>query len=202
MGISRQKCRGLPSPPSWGSGGREVVPKESRVLNRFGESWPEMRRKPGTDTNFRRSLPEFGCLSQGLPNGTGCPFVVSPKRLSTPPPFSTHSVELYCIKWRLRAGSYSVRTRSEPPAWPASLWQRETQRAENHMRVRRRRCSGRDVPGRPRQIGILPDELQSAVSRVLPERVVIAERWLLKLPVGRRGTREAEPHITARQFQE
>jgi hypothetical protein len=32
------------------------------VLNRFGESWPEMRRKPGTDTNFRRSLPEFGCL--------------------------------------------------------------------------------------------------------------------------------------------
>src|ERR1017187_11035986 len=28
-------------------------------------------------------LPEFGCLSQGLPNGTGCPFVVSPKRLST-----------------------------------------------------------------------------------------------------------------------
>src|ERR1035441_3631381 len=23
--------------------------------------------KPGTDTNFRRSLPEFGCLSQGLP---------------------------------------------------------------------------------------------------------------------------------------
>ena len=22
------------------------------VLNRFGESWPEMRRKPGTDTKF------------------------------------------------------------------------------------------------------------------------------------------------------
>src|ERR1035438_4257348 len=61
---------------SWGS-------TLDRVLNRFGESWPEMRRKPGTDTNFRRSLPEFGCLSQGLPNGTGCPFVVSPKRLST-----------------------------------------------------------------------------------------------------------------------
>src|ERR1039457_7591634 len=54
-----------------------------RVLNRFGESWPEMRRKPGTDTNFRRSLPKFGCLSQGLPNGTGCPFVVSPQRLTT-----------------------------------------------------------------------------------------------------------------------
>src|ERR1017187_8135754 len=63
---------------SWGS-------TLDRVLNRFGESWPEMRREPGTDTNFRRSLPEFGCLSQGLPNGTGCPFVVSPKRLSTRP---------------------------------------------------------------------------------------------------------------------
>jgi hypothetical protein len=25
-----------------------------------------IRRKPGTDTNFRRSLPEIGCLSQGL----------------------------------------------------------------------------------------------------------------------------------------
>src|ERR1022692_2857006 len=34
----------------------------TRVLDRFGESWPEMLRKPGTDTNFRRSLPEFGCL--------------------------------------------------------------------------------------------------------------------------------------------
>src|ERR1035441_4965024 len=38
-----------------------------------------MRRNPGTDTDFRRSLPEFGCLSQGLPNGTGCLFVVSRK---------------------------------------------------------------------------------------------------------------------------
>ena len=28
----------------WGS--------QSWVLNRFGESWPEMRRKPGTDTKF------------------------------------------------------------------------------------------------------------------------------------------------------
>ena len=25
------------------------------------------RRKPGTDMNFRRSLPEIRCLSQGLP---------------------------------------------------------------------------------------------------------------------------------------
>src|ERR1035441_2670194 len=54
------------------------------VLTRFGASWPEMRRKPGTDTNFRRSLPEFGCLLQGLLNGTGRPFVGSSKRSSTP----------------------------------------------------------------------------------------------------------------------
>ena len=114
MGISRQKCRGLPSRPSWGSGGREVVPKESRVLNRFGESWPEMRRKPGTDTNFRRSLPEFGCLSQGLPNGTGCPFVVSPKRLSTQESRSQSAilncgriVAAHCGFWtRLPAGDH------------------------------------------------------------------------------------------------
>jgi hypothetical protein len=39
---------------------------EARIVacgtNAVWESWPEMRRKPGTDTNFRRSLPEFGCL--------------------------------------------------------------------------------------------------------------------------------------------
>src|ERR1035438_7245834 len=85
------------------------------------------------------------------------------------------------------------------PVSPFPLWQRETQRAENHMRVRRGRGSGRDVPGRPRQIGILPNELQRAVFRVLPEGVVIAERRLLKLPVGRRGTWEAEPQITSRR---
>src|ERR1035438_1790210 len=38
------------------------------------------RRKPGTDMNFRRLLPEIRCLSQGLPRGIRCPFVVSPRR--------------------------------------------------------------------------------------------------------------------------
>src|ERR1035441_7484966 len=33
-----------------------------------------MRRKPGTDLNFRRLLPEIRCLSQGLPRGIRCPF--------------------------------------------------------------------------------------------------------------------------------
>ena len=31
-----------------------------------------MLRKPGTDTDFRRRLPEIGCLSQGLPHGIRC----------------------------------------------------------------------------------------------------------------------------------
>src|ERR1039457_4292405 len=73
-----------------------------RGLYRFGKSWPEMRRKPGTDTNFRRSLPEFGCLSQGLPNGTGCPFVVSPKRLSTQ---ESRSHSRYIELWENRGGA-------------------------------------------------------------------------------------------------
>src|ERR1035437_2018928 len=33
------------------------------VLNRFGEGDPGICRKPGTDMNFRRSLPEIRCLS-------------------------------------------------------------------------------------------------------------------------------------------
>jgi hypothetical protein len=35
-----------------------------------------MHRKPGTDTIFRRSLPEIGCLSQGLPCGILYRFVI------------------------------------------------------------------------------------------------------------------------------
>jgi hypothetical protein len=43
-----------------------------------------MHRKPGTDTIFRRSLPEIGCLSQGLPRWIPYRFVLLPKTLSTP----------------------------------------------------------------------------------------------------------------------
>ena len=35
----------------------------------FWGRWAEMRRKPGTDMNSRRRLPEIRCLSQGLPRG-------------------------------------------------------------------------------------------------------------------------------------
>jgi hypothetical protein len=45
-----------------------------------------MRRKPGTDMNFRRSLPEIRCLSQGLPHGISSPFVGSPKTVKHPKP--------------------------------------------------------------------------------------------------------------------
>src|ERR1017187_3740594 len=37
---------------------------------------------PGLTQSFRRSLPETGCLSQGLPRGMYCWFVVPPIRLS------------------------------------------------------------------------------------------------------------------------
>src|ERR1035437_4545359 len=55
-----------------------------QVLNGFGEGEPGIRRNPGTDMNFRRSLPEIRCLSSVCPAGyaprSSCP----PKRLSTP----------------------------------------------------------------------------------------------------------------------
>jgi hypothetical protein len=38
-----------------------------------------MRRKPGTDMNFLRSLQEIRCLSQGLPHGIRSPLLLSPK---------------------------------------------------------------------------------------------------------------------------
>src|ERR1035437_339182 len=60
-----------------------------RVLNRFGEGEPGICRKPGTDMNFRRSLPEIRCLSLVCPAGhapcSSCP----PKRLSTRTPPAT-----------------------------------------------------------------------------------------------------------------
>ena len=43
-----------------------------------------MRRKPGTDTVFRRPLPENGCLSQGLPRGIRCVPALSPKTVKYP----------------------------------------------------------------------------------------------------------------------
>ena len=59
------------------------------------------------------------------------------------------------------------------------------------------RRSRRNIPRRPCQIGILRNDLKRAVSRVLPKGVVVAEHRLLKLPVGRRGTRETESQIIA-----
>jgi hypothetical protein len=53
------------------------------VLNRFGGAGQKCAANPGLTPSFRRSLPETGCLSQSLPRGICCPFVVPPKRLST-----------------------------------------------------------------------------------------------------------------------
>jgi trans-aconitate methyltransferase len=40
----------------------------NRVLNRFGGGGPRHAANPGLTPSFRRSLPETGCLSQGLPH--------------------------------------------------------------------------------------------------------------------------------------
>ena len=59
------------------------APQLEGVLNRFGGAGQKCAANPGLTPSFRRSLPETGCLSQGLPRGICCPFVVPPKRLST-----------------------------------------------------------------------------------------------------------------------
>src|ERR1700690_1827225 len=53
-------------------------------LTVLGGGAPKCAANPGLTPSSRRTLPETGCLSQGLPTGTCCPFVVPPKRLSTP----------------------------------------------------------------------------------------------------------------------
>src|ERR1039457_6546746 len=59
---------------------------ECQVLNLFGGAGQKYAANPGLTPSFRRSLPETGCLSQGLPHGICCPFVVFPKRVSTQSP--------------------------------------------------------------------------------------------------------------------
>ena len=39
------------------------------LLNRFGGAGQKCAANPGLTPSFRRSLPETGCLSQGLPHG-------------------------------------------------------------------------------------------------------------------------------------
>jgi putative selenium metabolism protein SsnA len=56
---------------------------------------------PGQTPNFRRSLPEIGCLSQGLPRGTRSPLVVPPMRLSTGLPPADFPAILKKLWWRL-----------------------------------------------------------------------------------------------------
>src|ERR1035441_7529303 len=53
------------------------------VLNRFGGGAPKCAANPGLTPSFRRSLPETGCLSQGLPAGYAARSLCPPKRLST-----------------------------------------------------------------------------------------------------------------------
>src|ERR1019366_6441329 len=61
-------------------------PPPTRVLNGFGGRRPATRRNPGTDTKFRRSLPETGCLSQGLPYGKRFAWSCPPQKPLSPRP--------------------------------------------------------------------------------------------------------------------
>src|ERR1019366_8569180 len=45
------------------------IPSAGGVLNRFGGGGSRYAANPGLTPSFRRSLPETGCLSQGLPHG-------------------------------------------------------------------------------------------------------------------------------------
>src|ERR1019366_6891088 len=53
-------------------------------LNRFGGGGSRYAANPGLTPRFRRSLPETGCLSQGLPHGKRYAWPCPPKPLSTP----------------------------------------------------------------------------------------------------------------------
>jgi hypothetical protein len=70
----------LPMQPAGLSAG---APELAGVLNRFGGAGQKCAANPGLTPSFRRSLPETGCLSQGLSRGLCCPFVLPPKRLIT-----------------------------------------------------------------------------------------------------------------------
>src|ERR1019366_501977 len=54
------------------------------VLNRFGGGVPKYAANPGLTANFRRSLPEIGCLSQGLPHGKRCAWPCPPRTVKHP----------------------------------------------------------------------------------------------------------------------
>ena len=56
----------------------------ARVLSRFGGGGQRYAANPGLTPSFRRSLPETGCLSQGLPRGKCCALLLSPNRFNTP----------------------------------------------------------------------------------------------------------------------
>src|ERR1019366_4914097 len=50
----------------------------------LGGGPPRYAANPGLTPSFRRTLPETGCLSQGLPRGKCCAQLLSPKRLKHP----------------------------------------------------------------------------------------------------------------------
>src|ERR1017187_7960293 len=58
---------------------------QSWVLNGGGPRYTANPANPGLTPSFRRSLPETGCLSQGLPHGKRYAWPCLPKTVRHPP---------------------------------------------------------------------------------------------------------------------
>src|ERR1035438_2752412 len=58
--------------------------RASWVLNGFGGGGPRYAANPGLTPSFRCSLPETGCLSQGLPYGKRFAWPCPPKTVKHP----------------------------------------------------------------------------------------------------------------------
>src|ERR1019366_1772494 len=72
-----------PLRPHMVASGRYYIPILPPVLNGFAGGGPRYAANPGLTPSFRRSLPETGCLSQGLPYGKRFAWPCPPKPLST-----------------------------------------------------------------------------------------------------------------------
>src|SRR6202142_3498862 len=81
-------------------------------LTVLGGGAPKCAANPGLTPSSRRTLPETGCLSQGLPTGTCCPFVVPTKRLSTPRTVALPAPTYLIVKFMLSLRHQGEESRS------------------------------------------------------------------------------------------
>src|ERR1035438_4226382 len=78
--------------------------RASWVLNGFGGGGPRYAANPGLTPSFRCSLPETGCLSQGLPYGKRFAWPCPPKTVK-PSSAPARLRRILLIRWALRRNS-------------------------------------------------------------------------------------------------